>query len=148
MELVGVLRQQLQAYEALLEMARAKTGLVVDNNIRDLEILLAAEEACFSRAGRLESLCQSVQSALAEATDLPAGDLTLTRLTGLAPAECQDELRELGNRLCRVTSELQHQNRVNGELLKQALSLVNYQLSLLAPDGLEHVRRPYVDRKA
>ncbi|MEW6522472.1 MAG: flagellar export chaperone FlgN [Bacillota bacterium] len=147
-EVIGLLCDQLEVQETLLEMAKKKAELVVEGRIRDLELLLLTEETLLVRAGRLESARQDLHGRLALTTGEDVSGLTLKELATRAPADARVELNSLEVDLRRVTSELGRQAQVNLELLKQALTMVNYQLSLLDPSGTGQYLRPHFDRKA
>ncbi len=147
-ELVTVLEEQLTLYEAMLELGQKKSDLIVDGKVRELEKLVLAEEKLLAQGGALEVRRQEVHDELARGLPLEEETVTLRSLTSHAPGEWQDALVACEENLVQCLAQLGQQNHLNGQLLENALRLVNYQLSILEPDASGMERRAYLDRKA
>ena len=147
-EMVDVLREQLALYEAMLELANKKSELIVDGKVRELEKLVLTEENLLAQGGQLEVRRQNLQEEVMEKLQIQEEALTLRSLIRHAPDSWRGELASCEDNLLQVIDELSQQNQVNGQLLENALRLVNYQLSILEPDTSGVERRAYLDRKA
>lgn len=136
-EIAGVLEEQLTVQHALVELAARKAELVAGAQVRDLELLLYREQALLDQSHRLEENRLQLLTGVDVGNDQP----TLRQLAAHAPPPVRDRLEQLARELGRATSRLGDLTRENRELLQQALTIVNYQLSLLGGSGF----RPQLD---
>ena len=147
-QIVDVLKEQMFLYQAMFELAEKKSQLVVDGKVRELEKLVLAEENLLTQGGKLELHRQELQEKLKDSLALHTEQLTLRLLIEHAPREWRPVLTECEEGLLQSLEQLGRQNQLNGQLLENALRLVNYQLSILEPDASGMQRRAYLDRKA
>jgi len=147
-QLADILQEQISLYEAMLDLGERKSDVIVDGKVRELEKLVRAEESLLTKGGALEAQRGKVQEALVTDLAMEEEEFTLRSLMERAPERWGETLAELEGCLLACIERLGRQNRVNGQLLENALRVVNYQLSILQPDASGMEQRAYLDRKA
>lgn len=141
--ILGNLARQSQCYRDLLNLARKKKDILVAGQVQELDKLLAAEHALILRAGRLEEERLSLVKDLAAQRELDAGEITLGHLIeGLEEPE-QSRARELAGELRELLAELQAENRLNQQLIRQSLDFIEFSLGLFSAKSA-----PLLDEKA
>lgn len=122
------LRQQLELYRELLETATKKEEVLVANDMRTLDALVAKEETVVILGSKLEKERMTLIEHLASEIGLPVEDVTLVRLVQNYP-----HLEPLQVELEKVVTAIQSKHALNTELLKQAMRIVEFTLQLLVP---------------
>ncbi len=148
--LIDVLNRECSEYEGLLEISQRKTPIIVSGNLSNLQKITDEEQDMVNRLNSLERRRTEVTADIATVLNKDVNKLTLTNLIDMLaarPAE-QQALAEVRDRLHTLVRELQRVNEQNGGLLKDALEMVEFEITLLhasktAPETANYNRGAY-----
>ena len=148
--LIQVLGQECDAYEALLDLSQKKTQVIASANLENLQKITDDEQEVVSRLNRLEKRRIEVAADIANVLNKDVETMKLTNLIEMLsarPAE-QAALAAVHDRLKSVVREVQRTNEQNRELLEEALELVNFEMNMLqaykaAPETANYTRSAY-----
>lgn len=149
-ELVHVLRKEERLYNALLECANTKTQVLIDADIPALEQLTDMEQKIsdelLALGNKQVQLLGDIRTVLGKKDE----QLTVTTLIGYLSSqpEVQTKLTAARNDLLEAASALQKKNQQNEILLKQAIELTEYDITLFrsirqAPETANYNNRAY-----
>lgn len=130
-DLVSLMAETVEVYRVILELSRTKKKVLVAASVGELSELTKQEEHLVLQIGKLEAARKKLIGDLASAYALSVKQLTLTKIKELADADTTKKLDELGTELSAITGELDRLNKMNSQLIQQALNYVNYTLNLL-----------------
>jgi len=131
--LIDVLNRECDEYEGLLAVSQRKTPIIVSGNLENLQTITDEEQALVSRINNLERKRTEVTADIATVLNKDVTMLTLSNLIDMLaarPAE-QNELIKAHDKLRQVVRELKRVNEQNGALLKDALEMVEFEITLL-----------------
>lgn len=131
--LIDVLDRECGEYEGLLEVSQRKTPIIVSGDLEKLQKITDEEQEMVNRLNRLERRREEVTADIATVLNKDVAQLTLTNLIGMLagrPSE-QNALAVAHDRLQRSVRELRHVNEQNGSLLRDALEMVEFEISML-----------------
>ena len=149
-ELVSVLIEEEKLYSALLECAEKKTQILIDADIPALEQLTAIEQQTsdelLSLANKQVQLLTDIKTVLGKADE----ELTVTTLIGYLTSqpEVQEKLSTARNKLLDTATRVQTKNQQNEVLLRQAIELTEFDITLFkslrqAPETANYNKRAY-----
>ena len=149
-ELVSVLTEEEKLYSALLECAEKKTQILINADVPALEQLTAVEQAksdeLLSLGNKQVQLLTDIKTVLGKADE----KLTVTTLIGYLSSqpEVQERLSTARNNLLDTATRVQQKNQQNEVLLKQAIELAEYDITLFkslrqAPETANYNRKAY-----
>lgn len=131
-EVVDVLIEEERLYQALLECAEKKTQIIVDADIPALEKLTVVEQETSDRllalGNRQIQLLNDIKTVLSKNEER----LTVTNLIAFLSSqpEVQKKLTTARNNLLDVATQVQQKNQQNEMLLKQAIELTEFDITL------------------
>ncbi|MDT8903895.1 flagellar protein FlgN [Anaeroselena agilis] len=158
-KLINLLEEMVSLYEAILELSRQKRDILIAVKPQDLEAVTKQEELLILQVGKLEAARGKLVQQLAAAGGVTAQDITLAKMKELAGPEAGVRLDKIAAEFERIMAELAPVNKLNAELIQQALGFINYNINLLtqssagptyAPQGKtpqDNQVRKLVDRK-
>ena len=149
-ELVSVLTEEEKLYSALLECAEKKTQILIDANVQALEQLTAVEQTksdeLLSLGNKQVQLLNDIKMVLGKNEEA----MTVTTLIGYLTSqpEVQEKLSTARNNLLDTATRVQKQNQQNEVLLKQAIELAEYDITLFkslrqAPETANYNNKAY-----
>ena len=149
-ELISVLCEEQKLYTELLDCAEKKTQVLVDANIPELEKLTAEEQVkgdnLLALGNKQVQLLNDIKTVLGKKDE----KLTVTNLIGFLAAqpEVQEKLTTARNDLLDAATKLQEKNRQNEILLKQAIELTEFDITLFksirqAPETANYNKNAY-----
>lgn len=149
-ELVSAFEQEITEYGSLVELSKKKTPVIVKGDIEALEKLTEEEQDLTSKIKNIDNFRIAKTKEMANVLNKKLEDMTLTNLIDLMesrPAEKQ-QLSDIKVRLNAVLSELRTINDQNAVLIKQALEMVEFDLTLFrslrqAPETANYDKRAY-----
>lgn len=149
-ELLQVLRDEEQQYEALIDLNDVKRGAVIKADIGALEEVTVKEQEAASALLNLSNKRGRVLNDMATVLGKDAGEMTINKMIGYLenqPVE-QQQLIEQRDRLLEAGTRMRIMNQQNEALLKQALEMVEFDLTLLrsmrqAPETANYDRNAY-----
>jgi len=148
--LVDTLRRECTEYEGLLEISRHKTPIIIQGDLEQLQKITDDEQELVSRILHLDHEREVGMKDIATVLGKDASKMKLSDLIdtlGKRPAE-QQTLAGLHDRLTGTVRELKRVNEQNGELLKNSLEMVDFEINLLqasrtAPETANYNRGAY-----
>ncbi len=149
-ELVSAFEQEITEYDKLVELSRRKTPIIVKGDIEALERLTEEEQELTSVIKNIDNFRIAKTTEMANVLNRKLEDMTLTNLIEMMenrPAE-REQLSDIKTRLNKVLSELKVVNTQNAELIRQALEMVEFDLTLFrslrqAPETANYDKRAY-----
>ena len=132
-ELIVCLEQEEKEFKQLLTLSRKKTPVIVNNKVAELEKITDEEQIIVSRITALEIKRESVTKDIAEVINKDVAELKLTTLIDLMsnqPGE-RKRLSDIHDKLSATVKQIRQVNDGNAELIKNALEMVNFDLSVV-----------------
>ena len=149
-ELIDVLEKEEEQYIGLIELGTQKREAIIAADIKTLEQITAKEGDVASALQNIAKRRTRVLTDMATVLGKEPSDITITKLIGYLatqPKE-QQQLSEMKERLLTTGNTMSRINEQNEVLLKQALEMVEFDLTLLksmrqAPETANYNRRAY-----
>ena len=149
-ELVSVLTEEEKLYHALLDCAEKKTQILIDADVLALEQLTAVEQEksdeLLSLGNKQIQLLNDIKTVLGKSEE----QLTVTTLIGYLTSqpEVQGKLSTARNNLLDTASKVQQKNQQNEVLLRQAIELAEFDITLFksmrqAPETANYDKNAY-----
>jgi flagellar biosynthesis/type III secretory pathway chaperone len=130
-ELDTILTEMLKLYKALLVLSKQKREKLVKVQIQDIETIARQEEALILQIGKLEGLRKQIAANIAATHQLPLESLKLSKICSLVDKNQADRFALIDKEFNEVLKELIPLSKLNGELIQQSLSFINYNINLL-----------------
>lgn len=131
--LISVLEQENSEYEALLELSRKKTPVIIRGDITELQKITDEEQNIIGRIHQLDGKREESIRDIANVINKDVEQLKLENLIqmlGKSPKE-QKLLSLIHDKLRITLSQMKNVNEQNRELLTSALGMVEFDLNLL-----------------
>lgn len=131
--LIKVLDKESKEYEGLLELSMKKTPIIVKGDLEQLQKITDEEQELVSRIQNLDKVRMEVTADIANVLNRDVEALKLPNLIAMLkgrPAE-QKLLSQSHSRLQTAVRSLQRVNEQNGELIRSALELVEFDMNLI-----------------
>ena len=149
-ELLGALKDEEQQYETLISLNSVKREAVIKADIKALEEVTVKEQEAASALLNLSNKRSRVLNDMATVLGKDADEMTINKMIGYLenqPGE-QQQLIEQRDRLIEAGTRMQIMNQQNEVLLKQALEMVEFDLTLLrsmrqAPETANYDKNAY-----
>lgn len=132
-ELMNTLDKENDEYQELLKVAQEKTGTIVRADIEALQKLTEKEQLIVDRITPLEKKRVEYTKDIATVINRPVETLTITRMMELMDNQpaVKQRLSELHDKLQNTMNQMVKVNDMNQGLLKEALDLVNFDITLV-----------------
>ena len=148
--LITLLTDECEAYEKLVKVSSQKTRTIIDGNIDELQKITAKEQELTDKLQSMENKRLETVKDIAIVINKEDENLTITRLAELMDGQpdVQKKLLELRDRLKVVLGEMKTVNDKNEMLLKQAIEMVEFDISLVkslrqAPETANYNKKAY-----
>ena len=149
-DLLDVLGKEEAEYQKLVEIAEQKRDTVIKGDIGQLGEVTIKEQDAASELLNLSHKRTQVLTDMAVVLGKDPKELTITKMIGYLekqPTE-QEKLTKQRDRLLEVGSQMRILNQQNESLLKQALEMVEFDLTLLksmrqAPETANYDKNAY-----
>lgn len=131
--LIDNLDEQLDCYNKILELQEIKTGVIVNNQVEDLQKVSAVERELVGRVSRLERERERVLKDIAMVLNQKEDDLSMLRLAELIGQEKEESktLIRLRESLIAKLQQVKEKNNQNAQLVEHALNYVEFTLNAL-----------------
>lgn len=136
-ELTENLRQQVLLLKEFSRLAKLKQEALLNHNIKQLDAVTLREEQLLGQVAVLQEARLTWGHQVAQELGTSPDQITLPELACRFP-----ELRNVYTELTGIIDELRSVNEVNSELIRQALGLVNFSISLFTQDSPSVYNRP------
>jgi len=148
--LVEVLNEENSQYEMLINLGNEKRTAIVEGNIANLESITDKEQEIASLLRNLDNKRDAILKDMADVLGKNFEEMTITKLIGYLdkqPKE-QERLSEIRTKILTTGKEMQECNLRNERLLKQALEMVEFDLTLFksmrqAPETANYNKEAY-----
>lgn len=130
--LVEVLEEENRQYRVLIDLGNEKRQAIISGNIPTLESLTDKEQDVASLLHNLDNKRDAILKDMADVLGKNFEEMTITKLIGYLdqqPNE-QERLSEIRTKILATGKEMQECNLRNEQLLKQALEMVEFDLTL------------------
>lgn len=122
-------------YIELLELSQAKTAIVTEKRIKDLEKIVEMEQDLIVRIGNIDGDRQDLLEELASFQGVPGESITLTHLIQWSNGDIKARFQSLQDDFQDIVNRQQHLNEVNSKLIETNLEYVDFALHLMAGQG-------------
>lgn len=134
-QLLATMEEQVKFMLDLAALSQKKSQVLVEGNLEELDILLRGEQTLVWQMGKLEERRFTLQVEVASELGLHPSQLTLEKLLDIIPPEYAKRCEEVAGRYAETASSLIEANKLNTELVKQAMAYVDFSLQLLGARG-------------
>lgn len=148
--LIDILSRECSEYEGLLAISKRKTPVIAGGDLNHLQIITDEEQNTVGRVSHLEREREEAVADIATVLNKDVADLQLKNLIGMLAARPSEQraLIEVHDRLQAIIKELKRVNEQNGELLRDALEMVEFEIAVLqaskaAPETANYNRGAY-----
>ena len=131
-DFMSVLEEENEGYQRLTELSRKKKQIIIDGDIPALEAITDQEQEIASRLKNLENKRNEVVGDMSIVLSKKPEELTVTNMIAFLnkqPKE-QQQLRELKEKLHDTLGKMADINTQNETLLKHALEMAEFDLTL------------------
>ena len=149
-ELLEVLGEEEKQYQELIELADVKSQAIIKADIDKLSEVTTQEQNAASTLLNLSNKRARVLDEMATVLGKDPAKMTINKMIGYLEnqPEEQKKLSERRDRLLEVGTQMQRLNQQNETLLKQALEMVEFDLTLLrsmrqAPETANYNKNAY-----
>lgn len=149
-ELLGVMGEEETQYQTLIEIGAEKKEAVIKADLDKLNEITSREQEAASVLLNLSNKRTDVLNDMATVLGKDPGEITINKMIGYLenqPAE-QQKLIERRDSLLKAGTQMRTVNQQNEALLKQALEMVEFDLTLLrsmrqAPETANYDKNAY-----
>ena len=148
--LIDVLEQEKQEYEKLLSLSMRKTSVIVSEDLAELTKITDEEQVIVSRINHLDNQRYEAVSDIADVLNKDVDKLKIVDLIKMLAGrtEEQEKLAAVFDRLRENVRGVKRANEQNGELIRDALELVQFNMNVLqsmnkAPESANYNRGAY-----
>jgi len=150
-DLLDVLGKEEQQYQELIELGERKKQAVIKADIKALERVTASEGEAASVLQNLAKHRNRVLNDMATVLGKEPGEITITKMIGYLKGQPQEQqkLTEMKEKLLATGKKMTTLNQQNEVLLRQAMEMVEFDLTLLksmrqAPETANYNKRAYM----
>ena len=150
--LIEVLENIGTEYENLLGLSMKKTPVIVAGDLNQMAVITEEEQSIVSKINKLDAQMQKTLKEIADVINTDVSELDLQVIIGfMGPKpEEQQKLAVVHDKLKNVVLQVARVNDQNGELIKDALEMVQFEMNILqatkaAPETANYDRSAYND---
>lgn len=138
-ELITTLKEETVEYEALLELSTEKTGIIVRDDIQNLNEMVAKEQSHLDRIVNLEKKRTEVMKDIAIVLNKDVNTLTVKGISELLEGQKkeQQELSQTRDKLKKLLTGVEAVNEMNKGLIEEALEMINFNINYI--NGLSQI---------
>lgn len=131
-ELLAVLSQMLSIYQAILTLSQQKKRILVAAKSQELETVTKREEVLILQVGKLEERRENLVRQLMVLHGMELRKNSLEELGKIAAPIIVEKLELFRQEFGKVMKDIGALNKLNTDLIKQALGFINYNINLLS----------------
>lgn len=131
-ELLAVLGKMLSIYQAILRLSRQKYEILVAAKSQELTKVTEQEEILILQIGKLEEYRESLVAELMALHGIEEGKFSFNALNKIAQPAVVERMESLRKDFGEVMKEIGPLNKLNTELIQQALGFINYNINILS----------------
>lgn len=148
--LITGLNEEYAVYEKLLEVSMEKTSSIVANDLDRLKATTDKEQLLVDTITSLENSRRNIMANIANVLGRKSTDLKVIDIVGFLEGqpEFHDPLLEINEKLAKLVRKLKEVNSHNQNLIKESLSMIEYNINLLqnlnrAPETAEYSKEMF-----
>lgn len=149
-ELITTLKEETVEYEALLELSTEKTGIIVRDDIQNLNEMVVKEQSHLDRIANLEKKRTEVMKDIAIVLNKDVNTLTVKGISELLEGQKkeQQELSQTRDKLKKLLTGVEAVNEMNKGLIEEALEMINFNINYInglsqLPETANYTRDAY-----
>jgi flagellar biosynthesis/type III secretory pathway chaperone len=149
-ELLGVLRQEKQGYINLTELSEEKRVCIVQGNVDELDAISSKEQEKTSELKNLENKRVNILKDMAVVLGKDDEDITISKMIEMLERQPNEQAKliQAKDELVAQASKMQIANQQNEILLRHAMEMVEFDLTLLkslkqAPETANYDKNAY-----
>lgn len=149
-DLIQVLESENEEYRKLVRLSEEKKQVIIKAEVPALEKIVDMEQDVSSNIRNLDNRRRKVMDDMATVLNRPREGFTLTAIIGILESQPQEQrrLQNVKEQLAATIDQVQKINGQNQILLKQALDMVEFDLTLFrsmrtAPETANYDRNAY-----
>lgn len=149
-ELIDVLGEEQQQYDALLKVSLEKTSVIVSNNLTRLQEIAVQEQDILDVLVNLDKKRDTCMSSIASVLNKRVKHLTVSHIIELMEGqpEYQQPLAKLHTELTHTIKQLREVSSHNQDLLQGAIEMTEFEINLIqslkqAPETANYSRESY-----
>lgn len=121
-----------EAYIAMSDLAEEKRQALIAVDVKKVNDIIASEEHLIKSIGVLEIRRREIVENLAREGDWKEEKIKLLDIVEKAPEAYAERMKKVGQRLADIIMRIALLNGVNNNLLKQAISIIEYNINILS----------------
>lgn len=132
-ELIEVLDRENDEYEMLLNLSKEKTGKIIENNLTELQYIVAQEQGHVEKLNQLEQKREEVVKSIAVVLNKDVNILTVKHIVELLKGQ-KTEQRKLSivhDKLRSTLNDMVVVNDMNQSLIKESLEMLEFNMNLM-----------------
>ena len=141
-KLIAVLQDIFELYRVILELSKRKRTVLISGKAKDLETITKHEEAFILQIGQLERVRKNIIDDIIAGHNVTTEGLTLFQIKILADKDVAERLGQLGDSLKDIAKEISVMSELNVMLIKQAMTLINFNINMLAQNVADPTYAP------
>lgn len=145
--LIETLNHECAEYEKLIELSKKKTDIIVKGDVKALEQITEEEQDVIGNINRYDQSREEITKDIATVINKDVEVLKLNNMVQMLEGRGkeQEDLRNVQQRLKKVTKEIQIVNQQNENLIAHSLGLISFEMGLLqsmkkAPETANYTR--------
>lgn len=149
-EFINVLEQEEVKYAQLVEVSRSKTDTIIYSKIDALQDITEQEQLLLEEIGKLDHQRRTLRKDMSSVLNIKVEELTLLNLADMFKTRPEDQQRlmDLREKLRLTLIEVAKINKENDVLLKQALEMLEFDMTLVksmkqAPTTANYTNKAY-----
>lgn len=148
--LITELNEEYAVYQELLTVSMEKTPAIVANDLEKLTQVTDREQLLVDTVTGMENTRRQTMANIASVLNKKTSELKITDIIEFLDGQpqFQEPLAEINEKLAKVAKKLREINSHNQNLIKEALSMIEYNINLLqnlnrAPETAEYSREMF-----
>lgn len=130
-EFIGVMSKLLDLYKRLLQLTKEKRLVIVAVKLKELEALVNKERLLVDAVGKCEQERMVLLTKLTEINQMKKADKMLDLLK-YCDKKTGQRIVEIHTELTETLRVLTKEGKLNNDLVRQALGVVNYKLNIVS----------------
>lgn len=132
-DLIETLNDELKIYKDLIPISEMKSGIIITNNVKELELITEKEQIITESLAKLEKRREGIMVNIRTVLSRRNSELKLDELISLMKnqPDAQKKLIDVRRDLKETLSRLKTLNDRNQKLLTESLSISEYQLNMI-----------------
>ena len=124
-KMLEVLLEEKCLYKNILELSVQETDVLINNNIKELDMIVEKEQFLIIKLGETECKRQNILVEIAEQMNIEEQLLTANKILEKASPEMKDQISSVVDELTTILDKQKELNETNMHLIENNLSYIN-----------------------